>query len=175
MIKKTLQTVTILAVFALMGTMGWAVLATSGDAASSPGCFFQHLHKMAEHLHHGGSHPNGMMPLVERLELTPEQFQHLLKVHEIIGACGGEGHADLEALHEQVVAQVAAGEVEVDGIHAMIDEHLEQMRGVAYGVADELVALVHGLDAKQREMLLAHLEGRHGGHGGSDGHGGHGH
>jgi hypothetical protein len=41
----------------------------------------------------------------------------------------------------------------------MIDLHLEEIRDAAYSATDDLLALVNSLDAGQREIVLAHLQG----------------
>ena len=176
MMKRIFQIAAVLAVFVLAGTVGFTAVAKSGDSTGHASGFLGHLHKMiSQHLQHGGHHQRGMTSLIEQLELTPEQRQHLEKIHEVLGTFGSDGHASMEALHNQLVARVEGGAVEASEVHDIIDEHLEQMRGVAYAVTDELVELVNGLDGKQREMLLAHLQGHDGEHAGHDGHGGHGH
>jgi hypothetical protein len=67
-------------------------------------------------------------------------------------------------IHHQMITRVAQGELDADGVRALIDGHLEEMRSVAYAVTDELVALIDGLDSGQREILLQHLQGNHAGH-----------
>ena len=125
-------------------------------------------------MHHGGHHQGPMAQVIERLELTPDQVQRLEKIQEIIGAYGSEGHAPMGQLHDRLVPLVEQGYVEPDEVRQIIDGHLEQISGMAYAVADELVALVNELDATQRETLLEHLKGSdHEGHGGR--HHGHGH
>lgn len=156
MAKKTLQIVAILAAVALAGLVGFSVAAAGGGSGDEDGGFLQHLHAMGHHLHHGDHH-DFMAQLIEQLELTPDQQQHLDKAHGILEAFGSDGHASLIELHEQLVGQVEQGDLETDAVRAIVDEHLEQIRSMAYGVTDELIALVNGLDATQRESLLAHL------------------
>lgn len=164
--KTSLQIAAILAALVLVTAVGLTVAATGGGSGEEEGGFFQHLHEMGHHLHHGGHHHGGMDQLIEQLELTPDQRQHLEKVHEILGTFGSEGHGSLAELHEQLVGQVVQGEIETGAVRAIVDVHLEQVRDMAYAVTDELIALVNGLDATQRETLLAHLrehgEGHHG-------------
>ena len=169
MAKRTLQVLAIFAALALVGLVGLTVTASSGGSGDGDdeGGLMRHLHDMAHHLHRGEHHHHHMAQLIEQLELTPEQLRHLEKVHEIVGAFGTEGHGSMAELHEQLVAEVEQGELDAYEIRSIVDGHLDQLRDMAYGVADEVVALVNGLDATQRQTLLAHLretvgEGHHG-------------
>ena len=69
-------------------------------------------------------------------------------------------------LHNQLVEQFEQGDIEAEPIRQMIDQHLEEIRTMAYSATDDLTALVNSLDAEQREIVLAHLQGDHAGHGG---------
>ena len=62
-------------------------------------------------------------------------------------------------LHNQLVTQFERGYIESGEIRGFIDGHVEQIRGMAYAVTDELIELINGLDEKQRGILLAHLQG----------------
>ena len=58
------------------------------------------------------------------------------------------------------MAQFADGEVETSELRPVVDEHVEQVRGMLYSITDEFVALVKGLDARQRQILQEHLRER---------------
>jgi Spy/CpxP family protein refolding chaperone len=167
MARRTLQIGALLAALALAGIVGLTV--TAGDGGGAGGGFLRHLHEMAHHMHQGGHH-NHMAEVVERLELTPDQLKHLENVHEIVGSFGDDGHASMADLHRQLVAQVERGGLDTAEVRGIVDGHVEQIRAMAYAVADEVIALVNGLDATQRETLLEHLreplaKGDHGDHG----------
>ena len=165
MAKGTFQIVAIIAAVALVGTVSLTVIATGGDSESKgEGGFLRQLHALGHNLHGGGHHQDHMAEVIEQLELTPEQLQRLEKVHEIIGSYGSDGHGSMAELHEKLVAQFGQGHVEADEIRLVIDGHVDEMREMAYAVTDELVALVNGLDATQREILLTHLQGNQEGH-----------
>jgi Spy/CpxP family protein refolding chaperone len=100
-----------------------------------------------------------MAQLIEELELTPDQQQRLEKLHEIFGAYHSQGSGSMFMLHNELVEQFRRGGLETDEIRRTIDEHVEQIREMAYAGTDELVALVNGLDARQREIVLTHLQG----------------
>ena len=159
MTRRTLQIAAIIAAVALVGTVSLAVIATGGGSGPQGGGFLSHLHQFGRHLHGGGQHHDQMARLIEQLELTPAQLQRLEKIHEIAGTFGSEGHGSMAELHNQLVSQFEHGYIETTEIRQVIDGHVEQIREVAYVVTDELVALVNGLDAKQRETLQAHLRG----------------
>ncbi len=186
MARKTFQIAAIITAVTLVGTL--TVTATGGDSDSGKeeGGFLHHLHQMVgQHLHRGSHHQDHMAQFIEQLELTPDQQQRLERIHQSIGNLGNEGHTSMAEVHDQLVSQVEQGYLDIDEVRRLIDEHLEQMRSVAYAVTDELVPLVNELDASQRETLLTHLQGNekghhaaHGGQGhghGGQGHGGHGH
>lgn len=105
-----------------------------------------------------GGHQEAMAQLIEQLELTPEQRLHLERIHELMEATHhGSGAGSMAQLHERLVAQCLDGEVETSDLRPVVDEHVEQVRGVLYSITDEFVALVKGLDPKQRQMLKEHL------------------
>ena len=164
MAKGTFQIVAIIAAVALVGTIGLTVMATGGESGGRPGDFLSHLHKLGNHLHGGEHHNDHMSRLIEQLDLSPDQLQRLERVHEILGAHGSEQSGTMAELHDRLVAQFEQGYVEPDEIRQVIDGHVEQIRDVAYDVTDELIALINGLDARQREIVLAHLQGNNGGH-----------
>lgn len=168
MAKTRFQIVAILAALAVVGMVGLTGTAAGGGSGDEEGGFMRHLHEMAHHLHHGEDHHRHMARVIEQLELTPDQLRHLENVHEVVGSYGSEGHASMAELHEQLVARVEEGELDTYEIRSIVDGHIEQIRAMAYAVTDEVVALINGLDATQRETLLAHLretvgEDRHGG------------
>ena len=167
MTRRNFQIAAIIAAVALVGTVSLTVIATGGGSGAQGGGFLSHLHQLGRHLHDGGQHHDRMARLIEQLELTPAQLQRLEKIHEIVGSFGSEGHGSMAELHDQLVAQFEHGYIETGEIRQVIDGHVEQIRDVAYVVTDELVALVNGLDARQRETLLAHLQGNHEGHPGN--------
>jgi Spy/CpxP family protein refolding chaperone len=164
MAKGTIQIGAIIAAVALVGTIGLTVMATGGESGGRPGDFLSHLHKLGHYLHGGEDHHGQMSGLIEQLELTPNQLQRLERIHEILGAHGSEDPGTMAELHDQLVEQFEQGHVETDEIRRVIDGHVEQIRDVAYSVTDELIALVNELDTRQREIVLAHLQGNHGGH-----------
>lgn len=157
MAKRTFQVVAILAALAVVGLVTLTVTAKGGGGEEGGG-LVRHLHDMAHHLHQGDHHHQHMARLIEQLNLTPDQLQHLEKVHEIVGSFGSDGHASMAELHEQLVARVEEGDLDAYEIRAIVDGHIEQIRTIAHAVTDEVVALVNGLDAAQRETLLTHLQ-----------------
>jgi hypothetical protein len=161
MARGTFQIAAIIAAVALVGTVSLTVVATDDDSPGPVGGFFRHLHELGHHLHGDNHHQDPMAQLIEQLELTPDQLRRLEKIHEIIGASGSEEPGAMAALHDQLVGQFEQGHVETDGIRRAIDGHVEQIRDTAYAVTDELIALLNGLDATQREIVLAHLQGNH--------------
>jgi hypothetical protein len=96
-----------------------------------------------------------MHALIEALELTPAQRRHLERIHEILESGGAPG--DMAELHRSLVGQLAADELDGAAIRRVVDEHVERMRRTIDAVTDEIVALVDGLDERQREMLREHL------------------
>jgi len=167
--RRTLQIVVIIAAVGLAALASVSVIAIGGDSKAEESRVMSLVHRLGEHLHGGGHHKDHMGQLIDQLDLTPDQLQHLDKIHEIIGSYGGKSHGSMAELHDDLVAQFERGYVETDEIRQVIDGHVEQMRVTAYAVTDELVALINGLDEKQREIVLAHLQGA------PEGHHGHGH
>ena len=171
MVSRTLQIVTLVGVLTLGGAIGMAVFAADGNGDGRDEGFFRHLHELGQRLHGGGGHHDAMSGLIEQLELTPDQLQRFGKIHEIVGSYHDGGQASMADLHEELVTQFESGEVGTAEIRRTIDGHLEQIRGLAYAVTDEIVALINELDDAQREILLNHLEqARSADHGHGHGH-----
>ena len=159
MAKRMFLVVAIIAVAALAGAAGLTVMATGDGAEGQEGDFMDHLHKLGRHLHGEDHHMDQMTRLIEQLELTPDQMQRLEKLHEIIGSYGSEKSGSMAELHDRLVTQFEQGRLETDEIRGVIDGHVEQIREMAYAGTDELIALVNGLDSRQREIVLTHLQG----------------
>ena len=165
MTNKMSQILAILGAVALVSTVSLTVLARgAGDSSSQEGGFMQKIHELGSFLHGSAHQHDPMADLIEQLELTPDQLERLEKIHEIIGTYGHQGHGSMAELHGKLVEQFEAGHVGTDEIRQLIDEHVEQIRGMAYAVTDELIGLVNELDATQREIMLEHLQGNDGGH-----------
>ena len=158
MATRTFQILAIVAAVTV-GTVTLAIVASGGEAGGQDGGFFRHLHKLGQHLHGGGGHHDHMAQVIEQLELTPDQMQRFEKIHEIVGSFGGGEDSAMVGLHDSLVTQFEQGYVGTDEIRQAIDAHLEEFRGLAYAVTDELVALINELDESQREVLLKHLKG----------------
>ncbi len=145
-----------------------------GDSGESGESFLQHLHSVAYRLHGGdnGQHGGGggfwdhMGELVNQLDLSEEQTQRLDALHRSFESHRGMADGSMAELHDQLVEQFEQGDIEAEPIRQVIDQHLAEIRTMAYSATDDLIALVNSLDAEQREIVLAHLRGDHGGHSG---------
>jgi hypothetical protein len=164
MAKRVVLVAAIIAAVALGATASLVVLATSGGSVGQGGGLLRHLHGVGQHMHGADQHHGEMARLIERLELTADQRRHLDRVHEIFGAHGDGAPGAMERLHEELMAQFEQGDLDAGEIRGVVDEHVEQMREMAYAVTDEIVALVNGLDARQRDIVLEHLQAGHAGH-----------
>jgi Spy/CpxP family protein refolding chaperone len=152
MARTTLQIVAIVFFVALVGTVGMTVKAVNDSGSPGSAGGFSH------HMHGGGHHPDPMAALIEELELNPDQQQQLDKIHEILRGYHGGEHNPMSRLHNELVSQFERGSLDALQIRQVVDEQVEQMREMAYLATDELVALVNGLDNRQREILLQHFE-----------------
>jgi Spy/CpxP family protein refolding chaperone len=162
--KRIFQIVASVAVAALVGATGLTVMATGSDSEGEGSGFMARLHGLGHDLHGDDHHMEHMTRLLEELELTPQQQQRVEKLHEVFGAYHSQGSGSMIELHNKLVEQFQRGRLETDEIRRTIDEHVEQIREMAYAGTDELVALVNGLDARQREIMLTHLQGNRAGH-----------
>lgn len=156
-------------------TAGAADESADGNSGDGGGSFLQNLHSMASQMHHGGGghgHDAGdgfssdMGDLVDRLDLSEEQTERLDSIHQNLASIhrkfdfhGGAADGSMVELHDRLVRQFEQGHVEDGAIRQMIDLHLEEIRDAAYSATDDLLALVNSLDAGQREIVLAHLQG----------------
>jgi hypothetical protein len=108
--------------------------------------------------HEGSGHRDAMAALITQLELTPEQNRHLERIHELMESIHhGTGPGSMGELHEKLVAQCTDGEVESADLRPVVDAHVERFRGLLYSITDEFVALLQGLDERQRGILKDHL------------------
>ena len=164
MTKEILKSVTILGAIGLVAVLGLTVLATGepeGDGKSDgKSGILHHLHQMGHHLHHlhGGHHRNPMAELIDDLELDAEQREHLEAIHHILGAFGSPGHGSMTEIHEQLIERFEAGSMDRGEVRSLVDDHLEEIRVLLHGAADEMVVLVNSLDESQRQVLSEHLE-----------------
>jgi hypothetical protein len=141
-----------------MAGLKFPIVAASALLLGGAGLAFFGIHGGDHHGQAGGHHA-AMAELIERLQLTPEQHRHLQRIHELMEATHhGSGPGSMAELHEKLVAQLADGEVETADLRPVVDQHVEQVRGVLYSITDEFVSLLHGLDARQRQLLQQHLQ-----------------
>ena len=183
MAKRTFQALAIVLAVSLVALVSFTAGATAGSAGGSAGgdsgengkSFLQRLHSIGLQLHHNGGghgHRGGggfwhhMDELVNQLDFSQEQTERLEAIHRTFESHGGKADGSMAELHDQLVEQFEQGYIEADAVRQMIDQHLAEIRTVAYSVTDDLFALVNSLDAEQREIVLAHLKGDHGGHSG---------
>lgn len=164
--KRIFALVSIVATVALVTAAGLG-LAVGGDGAIGQGSGLLHrLHGLGNHLHGGGHHGDPMGQLIEELKLTPAQQQQVEKIQQLMSAHHGRGAEPMAALHEQFVEQLREGDLDADRVKQSIDAQIDRMRETAYSLTDELVELVNGLDAEQRETLLNHFrQAERSGHG----------
>ena len=176
MSTKLLAITSIVAGVVLAGAAGVTVMGSAGDGGDEQG-FLSHIHQMARGIHggghgHGGGHFGQMAELVDQLELTEDQARHFENIHSIVGSYGKSGHDSMNVLHTSLMEQFEQGYVDNAEIRKTIDEHVDQLRSMAYDATDELVALVNGLDERQRGIVLEHIEAaKRGGAGREHGHG----
>ncbi len=183
MAKITLQASAIVLAVSLVAFVSFTAGATAGatgesaagDSGESGKSFLQHLHSIGSQIHGnawshghrgGGGFRHHMDELVNQLDLSQEQTERLQAIHRTFESHGGKVDGSMAGLHDQLVEQFEQGHIEADAVRQMIDEQLAEIRSVAYSVTDELLALVNSLDAGQRELVLAHLQGDHAGHSG---------
>ena len=166
--KRRAKITLVLGGFAALMTLVAVTVAASGGGL--PGAVLAHFG-------HGGPmshHHQHMAELVQELELDDRQRQHIEAIHDILmdrwTAVGGQHEAHLTALIERR----EGGELDVAEARQVVDQHLDALRHMAYGVSDQLVALANGLDARQRDTLLEHLRQARS-HVPHRGHGSHGH
>ena len=179
MVKRTLQVLAIVLAVSLVALVSFTAGANGrsdgGDSGESSESFLENLHSIGLRLHQiGGGHGhhgaggfwNHVDELVNQLNLSPEQNELLEAIHRTFESHGGMADGSMAGLHDQLVEQFKQGYIETDAIRPKIDQHLTEIRTVAYSVTDDLLALVNSLDSGQREIVLAHLQGDHAGHSG---------
>ena len=177
MAKRVFQALAIVLAVSLVAlvsfTAGSAAGSTVGDSGESGESFLERMHSIGLQFHHkgeghgrhgGGGFWHHMGELVNQLELSQEQTERLEAIHRTFESLGSKADGSMTELHDQLVEQFEQGYIEADAVRPMIDEHLAEIRTVAYSVTDDLFALVNSLDEKQREIVLAHLKGGHAGH-----------
>ena len=152
----------------LLGVAGLTFMTVGGDG-NGESCLTRYVHAAAAKIHggHYSAHYNVGTPhddiakLIETLQLTPEQNRHMERIHELMKSHNhGDGPGSMADLHEKLLAQCADGQAETSDLRAVVDAHLEQVRGSLYSVTDEFVALMKELDPKQRQALQDFLRER---------------
>ncbi|NJL27636.1 MAG: apolipoprotein A1/A4/E family protein [Thermoanaerobaculia bacterium] len=108
-----------------------------------------------------------MMQLIDDLDLTPEQQAHVEAIHQILAERGEERREHHGEHAQRILERLEQGSLSSEEVRPVIDGHIEQFRGVAYAISDELIALVNSLDETQRATLRAHVQEMHGGDAGS--------
>jgi hypothetical protein len=139
---------------------GWAlgILATTAAAMLGLGC------QPAE-AETGDGARDGMPPGVERLaedlSLNEEQRGHIEAVRSMLAEHHEARVADREARFQELRTMVETGEVDSEQVHGRIDEKIDEVRGLAHRVADELIALVESLEPDQRSRAVEHIDRFH--------------
>jgi LTXXQ motif family protein len=158
MTRKTLRIAAILAAVASAALVLTIVAFGGAGGDSGPGSFL-HAH-FGHHGHsaHGahGDHEH-FAALLAALNLSDEQHRHLEAVHEIFDS----HHDAVEDVHAELmqwtIDRIEQDDLTATAVREVIDQRLEQLRGVAYEIGDEAVAFADSLDDEQRGVLAEHL------------------
>ncbi len=168
MAKRTFQALAVVLAVSLVAFVSFTAGASGNSAGGGSGesdrSLLERLHSIGLQMHGGHGHHGGGFwyhanELVNQLDLSPEQTERLEAIHRTFESFGGMAHGSMAEIHDQLVEQFEQGYIETDAVRQTIDEHLAEIRTVAYSVTDDLLALVNGLDAGQREIVLTHLQG----------------
>lgn len=95
------------------------------------------------------------------LDLNDEQEQRLRNVRDLVHERRDDFRSERGEFMESRLAELEAGEIDDEGIHQRIDDKIDELRGTAHQVADELIALVNGMDEEQRTATATKLRRFH--------------
>lgn len=84
------------------------------------------------------------------LDLNDEQENRLRNVRDLVHERRDEFRSERGELMERRLAEFETGELDEEEIHQHIDEKIDELRGTAHQVADELIALANSMDEEQR-------------------------
>ncbi len=134
-------------------------LALAGLSVIAAGSGQLRAHGMAFLGGHGGcGGHHAMFHLIEALNLDSEQKVRVEALHKILMS-QWTGRAEARDEHlQQLIERVEQGTADRAEARQLIDEHLEQLREVAYRSSDEIVALVNSFDGEQRALVVDHLQ-----------------
>ena len=109
---------------------------------------------------HSHSHKAAFMVdyISETLDLNESQQAQLEQIKDELMAKGQQMHADKEAMHEEVVAQLRSEEIDQVRVKALIAEHRAQMDEIVDLIVVRLAEFHKTLTPEQKEKLIAKLE-----------------
>ncbi len=103
-----------------------------------------------------------LMAMAQELDLSEDQLEKLDRVRELVRERRQDRRERRGAGYSVVLESMEDGEIDVDQVHASIDERMEAKRATAHEVADEMIGFFDSLDAEQRATMLEQMEERRG-------------
>ena len=109
---------------------------------------------------HGHAHKAEFMVdyITETLDLTESQQEQLNQIKDEVMAEAKEMHANKEAMHEELVAQLRSEEIDKALVRKRIAEHREKMDAIIELLVVRIAEFHRTLTAEQKEKLVAKLE-----------------
>lgn len=129
-------------------------------AAAASGCAWGH------HRHRDPSQVAAMASkhvedVLDDLNATPDQRTRILAIKDRLLAAVQAAHADRKATHETVLAAWKSDAPDTAGLHALVDQRIDELRTLAHQAVDAGVE-VHGvLTPDQRAQLTKKIERWH--------------
>jgi len=157
---KTAGVVVAAAAIAFVGFNAGAASAVADGAETG---ILHRVHDFGRRLHgiHSTGHGSGvdrhLDKVAEVLALRPDQVDQARTVFDAFMEQRDAYHVSMEALHEGLLAQLANGRLDADGLKQALDGRLDAMREATHAAVDEAVALADSLDTEQRERALRHF------------------
>ena len=94
----------------------------------------------------------------ETLDLDESQQEHLNQIKDEVMAEAKEMHANKEAMHEELVAQLRSEEIDQELVRNRIAEHREKMDAIIELLVVRIAEFHKTLTPEQKEKLIAKLE-----------------
>lgn len=101
---------------------------------------------------------------LQDIKATDEQKTRIMAVKDRMFQEGAKLREKHEAVHETLQGQWAAGKVDAAALHSLVDQRVEELRGVLHKGVDAFVEVHDTLTPEQRQQVIQAFEELHGMH-----------
>jgi periplasmic protein CpxP/Spy len=150
------------AMWKMIGKVSSALLlfGVGAVAVAASGCAWRH-HGSRDPAQVAAMATKHVEDVLDDLNATPDQRTRILAIKDRLLAAVQAAHADRKATHEAVLAAWKSDAPDAAGLHALVDQRMDELRKLAHQAVDSGVE-VHGvLTPDQRAQLTRKIERWH--------------